>query len=131
MHLTDLKQFERFRQDRFVKVLRHKDSRQDLWQLRSRGKFGNYQNHQSWDVFGQARYIISFIAEGNRRARFVGAWEVRFKRKQRQQKGFRYRTTELPGFESLEGRLIVNWGEGPKSWAQWLHSKGQSCPVVT
>src|ERR1039457_3817544 len=107
MHLTDLKQFERFRQDRFVKVLRHKDSRQDLWQLRTTGKFQNYQNHQSWDVFGTANYMISLIAEGYRRAKFVGVWEVRSKRRQKWQKGFKYRTTELSGFESLEGRLIV------------------------
>jgi hypothetical protein len=118
MHLTDLRQFERFRQDRFVKVLRHKDSRQDLWHMRASDRFQNYQNRQARDVFGSANYIISFIAEGNRRAKFVGVWEVRSKRQQGRQKGFIYRTIELPGFESLAGRLIVNWGAGPKSWAQ-------------
>lgn len=124
MNLTSLEHFARFRQDRFVKVLRHKDSRQDLWHLRRTAKFGKYQNHQSWDVFGNARYIISFIAEGHRRARFVGVWEVSSKKPIKGRKGFRYSTRELPGFETLEGRLIVHWGEGPKSWAQWLHSKG-------
>jgi hypothetical protein len=124
MNLTDFSFFERFRQDRFVKVLRHKDSRQDLWQLRKSGKFGNYQNVQSRDIFGNARYIISFIAEGNRYAKFVGVWEVFSKKKKKWKKGFRYRTKELPGFESLAGRLIVLWGEGTRSWAQWLHKQG-------
>jgi hypothetical protein len=74
MKLSDLHQFEQFRIDRFVKVLRHKDSHRDLWDLRRRGRFEHYQNGQSWDVFGSARYIISFIAERNRYAKFVGVW---------------------------------------------------------
>lgn len=123
MKLSDLHQFENLRNDRSVKVLRHKDSRRDLWELRKNGRFGHYQNGQSWDVFGSARYIISFIAERNRYAKFVGAWEVISKHK-RKTKGFRYRTKELPGFKELEGRLIVRWGEGTRSWAQWLHRQG-------
>lgn len=81
MKLSDLHQFENFRNDRSVKVLRHKDSRRDLWELRKSGRFGHYQNGQSWDVFGSARYIISFIAERNRYAKFVGVWEVISKHK--------------------------------------------------
>lgn len=123
MKLSDLHQFEQFRNDRLVKVLRHKDSRWDLWELRKRGRFGHYQNRQSWDVFGSARYIISFIAERNRYAKFVGVWEVNSKHKMKT-KGFRYKTKELPGFKELEGRLIVRWGEGTRSWAQWLHRQG-------
>jgi hypothetical protein len=128
MKLLDLPQFERFRGERNVKVLRHKDSRYDLWGLREqRGQraFDRYQNGQSRDVFGSAQYILSFIAEGNRLAKFVGVWEVLSKRPRRcKVKGFRYRTVELPDFEDLEGRLIINWGEGTKSWSQWLHRKG-------
>ena len=123
MKLYDLPQFEQFRNDRYVKVLRHKDSRRDLWELRKKENFGQYQNRQSWDVFGSAHYIISFIAERNKYAKFVGVWEVISKRK-RKTKGFRYRTKELPGFKEIEARLIVKWGEGTRSWAQWLHRQG-------
>jgi len=123
IYLTDLSSFERFREDRFVKVLRHKDSKADLWHLYRNRKFNKYQNHQSWDVFGNARYIISFIAEGNRYAKFVGVWEVLSKNKNAKN-GFRYKTRELSCFESLKGRLIVLWGEGTRSWAQWLHRQG-------
>ncbi|HEX4024102.1 MAG TPA: GIY-YIG nuclease family protein [Steroidobacteraceae bacterium] len=35
-----------------------------------------------------------------------------------------YRTREIPGFEDLQGRLIVRWGDGTRSWAQWLHRQG-------
>ena len=103
-----------------MKVLRHKDSRRDLWDLRKKGSFGLYQNSQSWDVFGNARYIISFIAERNKYAKFVGVWKIISTHKKKT-KGFRYKTKELPGFEELEDILIVQWGEGTRSWAQWLH----------
>jgi len=106
-----------------VKVLRHKSSRRYLWGLRRSNKFDQYQNRQSWDVFGNARYIISFIAERNRFAKFVGAWEVLSKRRIKKRR-YRYRTKELVGFGDLEERLIVRWGEGARAWAQWLHRQG-------
>jgi hypothetical protein len=123
MKLSNLYQFERFSNDHSVKVLRHKDSQKDLWELRNKGRFGHYQNRQSWDVFGSAHYIISFIAERNRYAKFVGVWQVISKNKNKNNE-FLYRTKELPGFKDLEGRLIVRWGEGTRSWAQWLHRQG-------
>jgi len=123
MKLLDLPQFARFLSERNVKVLRHKDSKLDLWELRNDGTFIHYQNGQSWDVFGNARYVISFIAERNRYAKFVGVWEVLSKHKKKT-RGYRYRTKELAGFEDLEARLVVRWGEGTRSWAQWLHRRG-------
>lgn len=123
MNILDLPQFEPFRRDHSVKVLRHKDSRRDLWELRRKGMFERYQNGQSWDVFGRACYIISFIAERNRFAKFVGVWRVVSTHK-KEPRGYRYRTKQLPGFEDLEGRLVVRWGEGTRSWAQWLHRQG-------
>ncbi|MCK4753568.1 MAG: GIY-YIG nuclease family protein [Planctomycetes bacterium] len=124
MKILDLPQFQRFRDDRFVKVLRHKSTKQDLWMLYRRNKFNLYQNEQSWDVFGKANYIISFIAERHKYAKFVGVWEVINKRKRLNSKGFQYRTKQISGFEELSERLIVKWGDGARSWAQWLHSKG-------
>lgn len=123
MKLSDLSQFRRFLGHKDVKVVRHKEAKWDLWTLRSDAEFADYQDHQSWDVYGCARYSLSFIAERNRFAKFVGVWEVLSKRKTKKG-GFRYRTKELQGFDDLAGRLIVNWGEGTRSWAQWLHSKG-------
>ena len=123
MKFLDLPHFKQFRSDHNVKVLRHKDSRRDLWQLVNNGKFGHYQNNQRWDVFGDAGYVISFIAERNRNAKFVGVWKVLSKHK-KNTRGYRYRTNELSGFEDLKKRLIVRWGEGTHSWAQKLHRKG-------
>ncbi len=124
IYLTDLSCFKRFSQDSFVKVLRHKESKIDLWEWYKSGKFvRKYQNEQSRDIFGKARHVISFIAEGNRYAKFVGVWEV-LSTEKKSKKKFRYKMKELPGFESLRGRLIIYWGQGTKSWAQWLHRKG-------
>jgi len=123
MKILDLPQFERFGQRHLAKVLRHKDRRLDLWDYVHKNKFRNYQNRQSRDVFSNARYIISFIAEREKYARFVGVWEVLGKRK-KAKKGFLYRTRELEGFEQFRDRLIVRWGDGARSWAQWLDGKG-------
>lgn len=123
MKLSDLPHFECFRGARNVKVLRHKDSRHDLWELYRDDKFGAYQNGQSWDVFGRARYVVSFIAERYRYAKFAGVWEVLSKRKKKP-KGYAYKTRELSDFEDIKTRLIVRWGEGTRSWAQWFHRRG-------
>jgi hypothetical protein len=124
MKLLHLYHFERFRDDHSVKVLRHKEHKLDLWDLRSTGRFDTYQNNQSWDVFGEARYIMTFIAERNRYARFVGVWEVLSKKRLRKDGRFQYKTKELSGFDDLAKRLVVRWGEGTRSWAQWLHRQG-------
>lgn len=124
MRILDLNQFQRFREGRFIKVLRHRDTKRDLWDLCRSNKFKNYQNGQSRDVFGKANYVVSFIAERHKYAKFAGVWEVLSKKKKPRGKGFRYRTKELPGFEDLRERLIVNWGDGTRSWAQWLNSEG-------
>ncbi|MBE7507152.1 MAG: GIY-YIG nuclease family protein [Planctomycetia bacterium] len=123
MNILDLEQFSSFRSNIETKVVRHKDMRKDLWELYQTGRFESYQNGQAWDVFGSARYIISFIAERDKFAKFVGAWEV-ISRRSGRQRGFRYKTRELPGYDDLKLRLIVNWGMGTRSWAQWLHRQG-------
>jgi hypothetical protein len=123
MKLSDLPHFQQFSRVKDAKVLRHKETKWDLWTFRSEGKFAHYQSRQSWDVYGRARYSLSFIAERHRFAKFVGVWEVLSKYKKKNGSCV-YKTKELSGFDDLKGRLIVNWGEGTRSWAQWLHSQG-------
>ena len=124
MRILDLKQFQMFEHHGKVKVLRHRAIDQDLWELVNADKFARYQNAQSWDVFGDAEYLISFIAERERYAKFVGVWRVTSKRKLPRRKGYRYRTVYMPEFEELRERLVVYWGDGARSWAQWLHRSG-------
>ena len=56
MKILDLPHFNRFGENSLVKVLRHKDVRRDLWGLFNTGEFEDYQNTQSWDVFGKAQF---------------------------------------------------------------------------
>jgi hypothetical protein len=123
VRISDLPVLSRFRDRADVKVLRHKDTQRDLWAYRRDGRFNHYQNGQSWDVFGAAKFVVSFIAERNKFAKFVGVWEVLGKSKN-PKKGYRYRTRELPGFKHFEGRLVVDWGEGTRSWAQRMDRQG-------
>ncbi len=123
MKILDLPHFAQLKDCPKVKVLRHKDSRFDLWQLFRNGTFGKYQNGQSRDVFGESYFVISFIAERNNYAKFIGVWKV-LSKKSRKEGGFRYKTKELSGFDDLKERLIIKWGDGAKAWAQWLHQKG-------
>lgn len=123
MNILDMPHFERFRDNSLVKVLRHKDSVSDLWELFDTGKFDAYQNGQSWDVFGKAQFIISFIAERHNYAKFIGVWEILSKRKIRNGR-YLYKTQKVAGFDDLAKRLVVKWGDGARSWAQLLHSKG-------
>jgi hypothetical protein len=124
MRILDLSHFLQFQGNRLVKVLRHRDTKTDLWALLHEGTFEDYQNTQSWDVFGSARFVISFIAERYNYAKFVGVWEVTGKARNPSGRGFRYTTRKLDGFDDLTARLIVRWGDGTRSWAQWLHRKG-------
>ena len=80
MKLLDLPHFKEFSESRLVKVLHHKSTKQKLWELYSNGGFEKYQNTQSWDVFGNAEYIVSFIAERHKYAMFVGVWKVEGKK---------------------------------------------------
>lgn len=123
MKILDLPHFKSFVGNKLVKVLRHK-GRVDLWQLIENKEFEHYQNTQSWDVFGNAGYVISFIAERHNYAKFVGVWEVYGKGPRPDKEGFLYETKKLAGFDDLHARLIVKWGDGTRSWAQWLHRKG-------
>lgn len=128
MNLSDIHLFDWMQGRKDVKVLRHNDRDKDLWALRHDGRFQQYQNEQSRDVFGKAKFVVSFIAERGRYAKFVGVWSV--DEKHADGEGCRYVTTELPGYESLAGRLVIDWGDSARAWAQWMHEAGGNKPVM-
>jgi hypothetical protein len=123
MRLSDLRHFEQFAGLKTVKVIRHRAKDRDLQAMVGTKQFARYQNGQSWDVFNKAEIIISFTAERHKYARFAGVWLVHGKGPNAHG-GIQYRTSELPGFEDLIGRLVVAWGDGTRSWAQWFHRQG-------
>ena len=123
MKILDLPQFKNLKNNRRVKVLRHKSSSKDIWELYKRNHFEGYQNEHGKDIFKNVDYIISFIGERHNAARYVGVWEVLSKTQMDNGK-YRYKTKFLPEYNELVERLIVCWGEGTRSWAQWLHKQG-------
>ena len=120
MKLLDIDCFKKYAANK-VKLLRH-SSEEDLWQMYHDNTFERYQNNQGWDVFSDAEYIFSFIAEQDHYAKFVGVWKVLSKSTVNNQ--IEYKTVEEPGFSDLSTRLIIDWGIGTRSWAQWLNEKG-------
>ncbi len=106
-----------------TKLVRHKDSRQDLYNLYLTDKPGflAYQNSQSKDIFNGVDYIVSFIGEEGVQSRFIGVYKVLNGRKL-QADSFEYDMEEVKGFDDLRERVIINW-RNPISWHQWIKNE--------
>jgi len=113
-----------------TKLVRHKDSRFDLYNMYTSKKndFLTYQSQQGKDAFKGAEYIVSFIGEEGSLSRFIGAFRVlsctQLPAKQVSVDGgvfdFQYELEEVDGFDDLKERAIIDWGLGTRSWVQWL-----------
>ncbi|MGC3998057.1 MAG: GIY-YIG nuclease family protein [Anaeromyxobacter sp.] len=136
--LTELLSSRGFRNLERTKIVRHQDHRVDMRMLRRRGLFEFYQRTQAKDVFN-CDQIVSFIGDENRRAIFCGIFGVDGKRqiepgaRLKVPPGFPvellegatllYELRELSGFEALEDRVVIDWGDAPLSWAQWYKDR--------
>ncbi len=104
-----------------IKLVRHKDSRRDLYTLYryNKSEFLDYQRSQSKDIFNGVDYIVSFIGEEGKFARFIGVYKI-LPAKKSKDGLFWYDMKEVDGYEDLKERVIVNWGEAAISWHQWI-----------
>ncbi len=104
-----------------IKLVRHKDARRDLYNMYryKREEFLDYQRSQSKDVFNGVDYIVSFIGEEGKFARFIGVYKITGG-SQLEDKHFWYETEEEAGFLDLKERVIINWGDAAISWHQWI-----------
>lgn len=121
-----------------TKLVRHEDSRYDVRELHRQGWLEPYQSFQSKPIFHKVRQIIAFLGAGRTRARFVGVYEVLGHRPGEQVQlptdfpfpewtsEFFYDLVKRPGYEDLEGRVVIEWGKGTLSWHQHLRDK----PVI-
>lgn len=104
-----------------IKLVRQKDSRRDLYTLYryNKSEFLDYQRSQSKNIFKGVDFIVSFIGEEGKFARFIGVYKIlpgtKFK-----DKLFWYEMKEVEGYEDLKERVIINWGEAAISWHQWI-----------
>lgn len=135
--ILDLLELRGFDRQQAAKLVRHQDRRYDVHDLYRRGWLGAYQAFQARPIFHRNSRIVSFLGMEGGRARFVGVYRVLGHRPADQgvlPPGCPYREWldpahhyyELerePGFEALEGRVIVDWGPGALAWHQKLTNK--------
>jgi hypothetical protein len=110
--------------DSKVKLVRHKDSRQDLYNLykANREEFLAYQKSQSKDVFNDVDFIVSFIGEDGLLSRFIGVYKI-INRKKLADNHFEYQMEEVKElFDDLKERVIIQW-RNAISWHQWIKNE--------
>jgi len=80
--------------------------------------FLTYQSEQKTNFFENVEYIVSFIGEEKCSARFVGVYKNCGHVKIRGEiSKFDFR--KVAGFEELEEKVIIDWGNNAISWHQW------------
>ena len=130
-----------------IKLVRHKDNRKEQliegesvvgnpyeWYIKDRQTFINYQAEQSEYRFKDVDYIVSFIGEEGTTARMVGVYRVlghdEEKMKRIANGRFFYRMEEVPGFDELNERVIIDWGKSAITWHQWLHKNDKEVVAI-
>lgn len=131
-HLTllDLLTLRGFPPDAKAKIVRHQDTRHDV-ELYRTGWFETYQKHQARPVFDGCDFVVSCVGAGGTRARFVGVYRVGERMPVSEAPSVSdcppeilegaklyYELEKCPGYEDLEGRIILEWGKAAISWHQ-------------
>ncbi len=109
--------------DKKIKLVRHKDNRVEFRELiKDREELIKYQRHQAKDIFKGCDYIFSFFGLDGSRSLFIGVFRIDgFVNKP--EGGVHYDLTEIPGFEGLKDRLVIDWGKSALSWHQWASNE--------
>lgn len=119
-----------------IKLVRQKDNRYEFTVLgkpikgyslydiykHDRQTFLNYQGEQSKPIFDNVDFIVSFLGESSKEARFIGVYKNNGKSKVQYQDNseqFIYNFSEVSGFEILKEKVIINWGDATVSWHQY------------
>lgn len=130
-----------------IKLVRHKDSRDAItingktvvgnpydWYLNDRKKFIAYQSEQHKDIFKDVDYVVSFIGEDGTLARMVGVYQILGRDTERENltvvDKFCYKMVELDGFDELNERVIVDWGDSARTFHQWLNKNDKSIVAI-
>jgi hypothetical protein len=122
---------------RRAKLVRHKDSRYDLESLLRTPWFEVYQQYQGKPIFDGCSDIIVFLGEEKGLSRFVGIYGVGQSRSAAEAPlspecphpewarpgTYFYPLTKRLGFETLENRLVIDWGKGALAWHQWFSDR--------
>lgn len=120
-----------------IKLVRHKDSRDAItingkilvgnpydWYLNDRETFIAYQSEQHKDIFKDVDYVVSFIGEDGTLARMVGVYQILERDTERENltggDKYCYKMVEVDGFDELNERVIVDWGDSARAFHQRL-----------
>lgn len=119
-----------------VKLVRQKDSRNEviirgrkvddfsLYEMykHDRTSFLHYQGEQVKPIFHNVDYIVAFLGESSREARFIGVYEnkglldIKFS----DDESYNYDFREVEDFDILKEKVIIEWGESAVSWHQYI-----------
>jgi hypothetical protein len=131
-----------FDRTRRVRLVRHQDDRYDVGRLYRGKQLDFYQSIQGRTVFGDAETLVSFVGQPGTYALFVGVYHVNgvtgpseyelpdgFIYPEMITAGcYKYDLTHDSRFEDLQGRLVIDWGPGTRTWVQ--HFKPRSVVEV-
>lgn len=118
-----------------VKLIRHKDNRSEivinvkpitdytLYDIykHDRKTFLSYQGEQSKPIFDNVDYIVAFLGEGSKEARFIGVYKNHGKlhAPSPEYKSHVYDLTEVADFDILKEKVIIDWGDATICWHQY------------
>lgn len=124
---------------RQVYLVRHQHSGlttpYEAWLARD-GSFEEYQSFQARVKFKTGSFVAAFVVPPSQDTLFAGLYSVDESQiskkaftcpisgvKLARGKGFRYRMKKLKVLDEYEGKLVVDWGPGFRSWVQRAHSQ--------
>jgi hypothetical protein len=120
------------------RLVRHQDPRSPIDGLVRRGWFELYQSYQRGGLFDGLESVVSFCGLSGTRAEFHGVYRVLGQRPARDgvtlpgcsdsfvwqsEAEVFYDLERDPRFDSLRGRLVIDWGGGTRRWVQKLSNK--------
>ena len=137
---------------RCIKMLRHADSRTKLGKEEEQTKlfingspfptnitsiyalyvyrkdlFLQYQSEQLARNMRNIKYLVSFIGEEKKTARFVGVYKINGKRDNPKVKDEVILDLEqIKAFEHLEKRIVIDWATPTNSWHQYYNRETQA-----
>lgn len=137
MHIIELLKARGLDVSAKVKMLRHQDNRYDIARIYREGFIEFYQSNQAADIL-KCAYIVSFLGLEGNTAQFIGVWRVKgrlatenvvvpdgypYPEHYQNPGEYYYALEEVPGFEDIKERVIMDWGKSTRSWHQWLTKK--------
>jgi hypothetical protein len=118
------------------KLVRHQDRRWDSHDLFRRGWLDTYQCFQSRPVFDNVDFVISFLGVGGTQARLIGIYKVLGRSPgssgrlpdgcpyaEWRNSSYFYELARQPEFETLENRVVIEWGRAAQAWHQYTTNK--------